>query len=118
LETEKFLLSQEINIPVYFTPFTPELEEIYLNIKETTSKDSATSAAQGIFFLLWFNRANKNWILFVALLGAVFASGYQLAVNGNQAKLLTDMQISNIQVFSNRYMMGFISIQLFLILNV
>jgi len=50
LETEKFLLSQEINIPVYFTPFTPELEEIYLNIKETTSKDSATSAAQGIFF--------------------------------------------------------------------
>lgn len=78
LETEKFLLSQEINIPVYFTPFTPELEEIYLNIKETTSKDSATSAAQ-------------------ALLGAVFASGYQLAVNGNQAKLLTDMQISNIQ---------------------
>jgi hypothetical protein len=43
-------LSQEINIPVYFTPFTPELEEIYLNIKETTSKDSATSAAQGIFF--------------------------------------------------------------------
>ena len=56
LETEKFLLSQEISIPVYFTPFSPELEEIYLNIKETTSKDSATSAAQGLLHpQLYFN---------------------------------------------------------------
>jgi len=60
LETEKFLLSQEINIPVYFTPFTPELEEIYLNIKETTSKDSATSAAQGLLRFRLGLKSNFN----------------------------------------------------------
>nr|CAG4643073.1 EOG090X02MW [Ilyocryptus agilis] len=78
LEMEKSLLSQEISIPVYFTPQTPQLQEIYSNIKESTGKDSASSAAQALF-------------------GAVSANGYQLAVNGNQAKLLTDVQISNIQ---------------------
>nr|CAG4636847.1 EOG090X02MW [Ceriodaphnia reticulata] len=78
LDTEKFLLSQEIAIPVYFTPHSEKLEEIYTSIKESTSKDSASSAAQALF-------------------GAISANGYQLAVYGNQAKLLTDMQITNIQ---------------------
>nr|CAG4634664.1 EOG090X02MW [Alona affinis] len=78
LEAENFLLSQEILIPVYFTYQSSQLDEIYASIKESTMKDSATSAAQ-------------------ALLGAVFANGYQLAVNGNQAKLLPDQQITNIQ---------------------
>jgi hypothetical protein len=35
------------------------------------------------------------------LLGAISANGYQLAVYGNQAKQLTDVQISNIQVTGN-----------------
>ena len=48
MDAEKFLLSQEIAIPVYFTPHSEKLEEIYTNIKESTSKDSASSAAQGI----------------------------------------------------------------------
>ncbi|XP_046436875.1 nicalin-like [Daphnia pulex] len=78
LDTEKFLLSQEIAIPVYFTHHSQQLEEMYTSIKESTSKDSASSAAQALF-------------------GAISANGYQLAVNGNAAKLLTDVQISNIQ---------------------
>lgn len=46
---------------------------------------------------------------FAALLGAVSANGYQLAVYGNQAKPLTDVQISNIHVktfFSRTYLDG------------
>nr|CAG4646885.1 EOG090X02MW [Megafenestra aurita] len=78
IDTEKFLLSQEITIPVYFTPHTPKLEEIHTSIKESTDKDSASSAAQALF-------------------GAISANGYQLAVYGNSAKLLTDVQITNIQ---------------------
>lgn len=35
---------------------------------------------------------------FVALLGSISANGYQLGVNGNQAKIINDVQISNIQV--------------------
>jgi len=77
-DAEKFLLSQEVTIPVYFTTQSPELDDIFSNIKESTLKDSAGSAAQ-------------------ALLGAISANGYQLAVYGNQAKQLTDVQISNIQ---------------------
>lgn len=77
LDTERYLLTQEVSIPVYFTLESPQLQEIYENIKESTSKDSGSSAAQ-------------------ALLGAVSANGYQLAVYGNQAKPLTDVQISNI----------------------
>nr|CAG4650810.1 EOG090X02MW [Simocephalus serrulatus] len=78
IDTERFLLNQEIAIPVYFTPHTSKLEEIYTSIKESTGKDSASSAAQALF-------------------GAISANGYQLAVYGNSAKLLTDVQITNIQ---------------------
>jgi hypothetical protein len=52
LDTEKFLLSQEIAIPVYFTHHSQQLEEMYTSIKESTSKDSASSAAQGSHFSL------------------------------------------------------------------
>ncbi|KZS07100.1 Nicalin [Daphnia magna] len=78
LDMEKFLLSQEIAVPVYFTHHSNQIEEMYASVKESTSKDSASSAAQALF-------------------GAISANGYQLAVNGNSAKLLTDVQITNIQ---------------------
>ena len=52
LDTEKFLLSQEIAIPVYFTHHSQQLEEMYTSIKESTGKDSASSAAQGTAPLL------------------------------------------------------------------
>ena len=38
-------------------------------------------------------------IFFKALFGAISANGYQLVFNGNAAKLLTDIQITNIQVY-------------------
>lgn len=43
---------------------------------------------------------NENVLLIskLALFGAISANGYQLAVYGNPAKLLTDVQITNIQV--------------------
>nr|CAG4642367.1 EOG090X02MW [Evadne anonyx] len=78
VETEKFLLSQEVSIPIFFSPHTQQVDEIYSNIIESTNKDSAPSAAQ-------------------ALLGSISANGYQLGVSGNQAKILNDVQISNIQ---------------------
>jgi len=77
-ETERFLLSQEVSIPIFFSPHTKQVDEIYSNIIESTNKDSAPSAAQ-------------------ALLGSISANGYQLGVNGNQAKILNDVQITNIQ---------------------
>jgi len=49
VETEKYLLSQEVSIPVFFSQHTQKVEEIYSNIVESTSKDSAPSAAQGTF---------------------------------------------------------------------
>lgn len=47
-ETERFLLSQEVSIPIFFSPHTKQVDEIYSNIIESTNKDSAPSAAQGI----------------------------------------------------------------------
>lgn len=47
---EKFLLSQEIAVPVYFTHHSNQIEEMYASVKESTSKDSASSAAQGLEF--------------------------------------------------------------------
>jgi len=51
-DAEKFLLSQEVTIPVYFTTQSPELDDIFSNIKESTLKDSAGSAAQGTTIVL------------------------------------------------------------------
>lgn len=83
------------------------MDEIYKSIGESTEKDSASSAAQGEAKTLKIFHSShilkhcvlKYCVTFVALLGAVFANGYQLAVNGNQAKLMTDHpSIINIQV--------------------
>lgn len=60
LEIEKFLLSQEIPIPVYFSPQSTQLDEIYKSIGESTEKDSASSAAQGETKTL-----NKSFILLI-----------------------------------------------------
>ena len=49
MDTEKFLLSQEVSIPIFFSPHTQQVDEIYSSIIESTRKDSAPSAAQGTF---------------------------------------------------------------------
>lgn len=54
IDAEKFLLSQEIPIPVYFAHHTHSLAEIYNGIKESTIKDTASSAAQGTMVLLFY----------------------------------------------------------------
>jgi hypothetical protein len=47
MELELELLQEETQLPVYFTPETPELLEIYEDIKHSSTSDQAASATQG-----------------------------------------------------------------------
>lgn len=78
LELEKSLLEEEVNIPVYFTEETPEMEEIYNSVQKSPSSERASSATE-------------------ELLGSVSTSGYQLVISGSGPKPQTDIQIASIQ---------------------
>ncbi|CAH1797520.1 unnamed protein product [Owenia fusiformis] len=78
LELEQDMMQEETVLPVYFTTETEELMEIYNDIKLATNSDQAASATE-------------------ALLGAAWANGFQLVVNGPQSKSLPDYEIANIQ---------------------
>lgn len=73
IDAEKYLLSQEISIPVYFAHYTHSLAEIYNGIKESTIKDSASSAAQGKTVLLIYGGFSHK---FFTILGSSLWSNF------------------------------------------
>ncbi|XP_041365252.1 nicalin-1-like [Gigantopelta aegis] len=75
---ERDLLSEETSLPVYFLYETPVLRDIYNDIQLGGSGDQAPTAWE-------------------ALLGAATANGFQMYVNGPQAKSMPDFQIVTLQ---------------------
>lgn len=53
MDLEKFMLSQEVFIPVYFANWTPELQIIVDDVATSMVTDEkAGTAAQGIIFII------------------------------------------------------------------
>ncbi|XP_064608542.1 BOS complex subunit ncln-like [Liolophura sinensis] len=75
---ERDLMSEETPLPVYFTHESAEVGQMYEEVKRASTSDQAATAVE-------------------ALLGSALANGYQLVVNGAQAKSMADFQIVNIQ---------------------
>ncbi|KAK2164437.1 hypothetical protein LSH36_63g03013 [Paralvinella palmiformis] len=78
MELEQELLQEESHLPVYFTPETDELLELYHGLKHSINSDQAGSATQ-------------------ALMKSAGANGFQLIVNGPQSKAMPDFQVVNLQ---------------------
>ncbi|XP_077989007.1 BOS complex subunit NCLN-like isoform X2 [Glandiceps talaboti] len=78
LEMEPQLLAEQTNVPIYFAYEDEKLLEIYDSIQSAVNSDQAASATE-------------------ALLSAVYANGFQMVVNGPQAKVVKDMPIFSIQ---------------------
>ncbi|KAK2177660.1 hypothetical protein NP493_587g04014 [Ridgeia piscesae] len=78
LELEQDLMQEETPLPVYFATETPQLLDIYADVKTSMNSDQAGSAAE-------------------ALLHAASANGFQMVVAGAQSKALGDFQLVNIQ---------------------
>lgn len=78
LELEQDLIQEDTQLPVYFTPETPEILEMYKEIQGAVNSDQAGSATE-------------------ALLSSAAASGFQVVVSGPQAKAMNDFQVVNIQ---------------------
>lgn len=47
LSLEKELMTEEISMPIYFTPSTEEIEKIYNDVKVAVNSDQSPSAAEG-----------------------------------------------------------------------
>ncbi|XP_070210935.1 BOS complex subunit NCLN-like [Littorina saxatilis] len=75
---ERDLMQEETSLPVYFSPETEELQEIYQDLEHGVAGDQAVSAWE-------------------ALLSSATANGFQMVVSGAQAKALPDFQVTNIQ---------------------
>ncbi|XP_054278741.1 BOS complex subunit ncln-like [Macrosteles quadrilineatus] len=79
MDLEKFMLSQEVFIPVYFASWTPEFQIILDDVATSMVTDEkAGTAAQ-------------------ALMNSVSANGYQIVVNTNKASPKSDVQIASVQ---------------------
>lgn len=78
MELERSLLEEEVNIPIYFTQETPEMEEIYNSVQKSPNNERAGTAAE-------------------ELIGSVTTSGYQMVITGSSPKPQTDVQIASIQ---------------------
>ncbi|XP_077869611.1 BOS complex subunit NCLN-like isoform X2 [Saccoglossus kowalevskii] len=78
LELEPQLLTEQTNVPIYFAYEDDNLLNIYSDIQHAVNSDQAASAAE-------------------ALLSAVYANGFQMVVNGPQAKAVKDMPVTSIQ---------------------
>ncbi|XP_074650929.1 BOS complex subunit ncln-like [Tubulanus polymorphus] len=78
MELESGLLTEETQMPVYFTPTTDELMDIYGSIRNSVNSDQASSATE-------------------ALLSSATANGFQFVISGSQSKVKSDFKIPNIQ---------------------
>ncbi|XP_075536169.1 BOS complex subunit ncln [Dermacentor variabilis] len=78
MELEHALQEDAVPVPVYFAYETDELKDMYKSVQRTSDNGRTTSVAQE----LW---------------GMLKASGFQLVVLGSQAKVIPDIQLSNIQ---------------------
>ncbi|XP_033101240.1 nicalin-1-like [Anneissia japonica] len=78
LELEPQILEQESKVPIYFAYEDDRLLEIYNDISTAVSSDQAASGAE-------------------ALLGAVYANGFQMVVSGSQSKPMKDATITSLQ---------------------
>lgn len=75
---ERDLMQEDTPLPVFFAHESEELREIYEDLVHGAAADQADSAWE-------------------ALLSSATANGFQMVVNGAQAKSLPDFQITNLQ---------------------
>ncbi|XP_033634705.1 nicalin-1-like [Asterias rubens] len=78
LELEPQMMEQETTMPVYFAHEDEDLLEILEEVQRAGGSDQAGTAAE-------------------ALLGAVYANGFQMVVSGPQAKPIKDAPIISLQ---------------------
>ncbi|XP_064621002.1 BOS complex subunit ncln-like isoform X2 [Lineus longissimus] len=78
MDLETGMMQEEINMPVYFTDETDDLMQIYGDIKTSVNSDQAGSATEALF-------------------SSATANGFQMVVNGPQAKVKHDFKVANIQ---------------------
>lgn len=79
LELEDLMLGQEVPIPVYFTMWTPELQNM---IEDISSRQKSEEKQESALH---------------SIMNSVSANGYQIVVNINQAVARTDVTVANIQ---------------------
>lgn len=75
---EDAMLAEEINIPVYFSPWSLELEQIIGDITQSyTINDKTVSASE-------------------AILNSIAANGYQIVISGGSATAKQDIRLATI----------------------